>query len=173
MIYAMETNVILSLIFVPALTVLFVLMLIFMFAKRTPDTIVSLMYELKLTEASLGSGKPFGKRELKKLDMRVSKLQLWADKAAFEDIYDMGIAQSAFDKVREITAALHAAQPEDHRRYIALAHERLQPAVDYLVNVTGIELDRAVSFNYKIFSKTAKREKAEKFLAEMDKKNDA
>lgn len=163
MICAMDPKVLLSFIFVPALSVLFVLALVVIVMKRSkPDTMVVLMYELKLTRESLKE-ETLTQKQLKMLDLRLSKLQMLADKAGYEDEYDVGIVQSAFDEGRKISAALYAANRERCGAYLKRIDEKLAPAADYLSNSTGINLDDAHA-DFKLFSASAKRDRAEKYL---------
>lgn len=74
---AMNTGTLLSLIFVPVLIVFFVAVLLIMLMRRAkPDTMIVLMYELKMTLKTLTDGVSTVK-ELKKLDMRLSRMRCW------------------------------------------------------------------------------------------------
>lgn len=165
---AMETKTLLSVIFVPTLIVVFVLMFLFIMAKRRkPDTAVILMYELRCVLRELGADKQT-KKQLKRLDMQLSKLQMLADKAGFEDEYDLTVAQNAFDAARKISSALYNADREDCGEYLAMIRNTLTPAAEYLSAVTGIELENA-AIDFKLFSTKAKRDRAEKYLDSLKK----
>lgn len=164
----MDTKTLLSFIFVPTLIVVFVLLFIFIMARRSkPDSVVVMMYELKLTLKELDAGKRT-RKQLKTLDMRLSKLQMLADKAGFEDAYDVTVAQNAFDAARKISSALYNADREDCSEYLAMIRGKLTPAAQYLSAVTGIDLENA-AIDFKLFSTKARRDRADKYLDSLKK----
>lgn len=165
---SLTTGVLLSLIFVPVLTALFILLFVVIMLKRSkPESVVFMMYELKLTLDALSADR-LTVKQLKALDMRLSKLQMLADQASFEDSYDVSLAVTAFDEARKISAALYGAEREDCAPYLVMIRDKLEPAAQYLVSVTGIPLNEAGA-NFKLFSVKAKRSRAEKYLDELKK----
>lgn len=165
---AMNTGTLLSLIFVPVLIVFFVAVLLIMLMRRAkPDTMIVLMYELKMTLKTLTDGVSTVK-ELKKLDMRLSRLQLLADRAGYEDEYDIAVVLKSFDESRQITSALYRAERTDAAEYLAMIEARLSPAAEYLSAVTGIDLAEPEQ-DFKLFSAQARRARAEKFLESVKK----
>ena len=160
---AMETKTLLSFIFVPIFIALFVTLFIAIMVKRSkPDTMIALMYELKLALKELDN-QTLTHKQLKTLDMRLSKLQMLADKAGFEDAYDVSVAQGALDAGRKISSALYNADRENCGEYLAMIRDKLAPAAEYLSSVTGIDIENA-EIDFKLFSTKAKRDRAEKYL---------
>lgn len=165
---AMNTGTLLSIIFVPILIVFFAAALLFMLVRRAkPDTMTVLMYELKMTLKTLSDGVATVK-DLKKLDMRLSRLQLLADRAGYEDEYDITVVAKDFDECRKITSALYRAERTDAAAYLAVIKARLSPAAEYLCAVTGIDLAEPEQ-DFKLFSAHARRTRAEKFLESVKK----
>lgn len=156
------SETLLSLIFVPALTALLIAIFIVMMVRSAkPDTVIMLMYQLKVVLGSLDEA-PDSVRELKKLDMRLSHLQMLADKAGYEEL-DVSLVQKQFDECRKITSALYLAERIDCAPYFGMLREKLVPAAEYLSAVTGVDIKNAEQ-GFKGFSAKAKRARAEKYL---------
>lgn len=166
MIFAISKGI-LSLILVPAFIAALLILLYVLLSKRNDkDTLAVLQFGIKDALARIGALQKITPKELRRTDYAVSKLQLIADRAAFEDVYDLSPCIAELEAARNITSAVSAAQldSDEAKKYLTLAAAHLTAATDYIAAYCGVSGAEMKKISFNLFNKKAKAEKARRYL---------
>lgn len=158
----------LSVILVPICTlVLLVLLYLLLSPRRRQDSPAAAQYQIvRATEMAAKLDERPSRRDLKKLDITVSRAKGFAERARLEDVYDMTLPCDKLAEARTVTQALVLAAPADALPHLQMVKQLLSEAGAYIRAYCGDVSTTDKRMSFAMFNKKARAERARRYLDE-------